>query len=114
MFYDVYSGLCAEKGVSESKAAESIGLNRSAVVKWKKGALPGGQTVQKLADYFGVTTDYLLGSETEKAPTREGERQISDGDMMFALWGNSSEMDQADLDDVKRYADYVRERKRKK
>lgn len=114
MFYDVYTNLCAKKGISESKAAESIGLNRSAVAKWKKGAVPGGKTMQKLADYFGVTTDYLLGSETEKAPTPEGERQISDREIMVALWGRTDEVDEKDLADVQKYADYILERKRKK
>lgn len=61
MFYDIYTDLCAQKGVSESKAAESVGLNRSAVAKWKKGSVPGGQTMQRLATYFDVPIDLLLG-----------------------------------------------------
>lgn len=65
MFYDVYTMLCANKGVSESKAAEANGLNRSAVVKWKNGSIPGGTTLQTLAEYFGVSTDYLMGFTLE-------------------------------------------------
>lgn len=65
MFYDVYTMLCSEKGVSESKAAEANGLNRSAVVKWKNGSIPGGATLQSLAEYFGVSTDYLMGFTLE-------------------------------------------------
>lgn len=115
MFYDLFSELCKSKGVSVTKATVEIGLSRTIGTAWKKrGLTPKGDTLQKIADYFGVTTDYLLGAETEKAPTQGGERKISDDDMMFALWGDTEEMDQADLDDVKRYADYVRERKRKK
>lgn len=106
MFYDIYAKLCAEKGVSESKAAESIGLNRSAVVKWKRGALPSGQTIQKLADYFGVSVGYLL--ETEKAPTPEGERQPSDEDIKFALFGGDGEITDAMYDEVKRFAQMVK------
>lgn len=110
MFYDVYANLCTQKGVSESKAAESVGLNRSAVAKWKKGALPGGQTVQKLADYFDVTTDYLLGTETEKAPTPEGERKPSDEDIKFALFGGGGEITDAMFDEVKNFAAYIKQR----
>lgn len=51
----------------------SIGLNKSNATFWKKGSIPKGDTLQKLADYFGVSVDYLLG--TEKAPAPEGERQ---------------------------------------
>lgn len=67
MFYDIYAALCKQKGVSESRAAESIGLKRSSVVKWKGGATPSAPTLQRLSEYFGITTDYLLGQETEKA-----------------------------------------------
>lgn len=99
MFYDVYAELCKQINLSDSKVAEAIGLNRSAVVKWKKGATPAGPTIQKLADYFGVTADYLLGGAEQKeiAPilTKKDERDIArdlekfiedmdnSGDLMF-------------------------------
>ena len=68
----------------------------------------------KIATYFKVSVDYLLtGEETKKAPT-DGERIVSDDDIMFALWGDSDDVDEDDLDDVKRYAAFVRERKKKK
>lgn len=65
MFFDVFSVLCRRKGISFYKACTDIGLNRSAVAKWKNGALPTGQTLAKLAAYFGVSTDYLMGVDTE-------------------------------------------------
>lgn len=81
MFYDVFLRLCASKNVSPSKAAEAVGLNRAAVAKWKNGATPSAVTAIKLADYFGVTTDYLLGKpdqkETPPALTKKDERDIS-------------------------------------
>ena len=80
MFYDVFLRLCASKNVSPSKAAEAVGLNRAAVAKWKNGATPSTVTAIKLADYFGVTTDYLLGKpdqkETPPALTKKDERDI--------------------------------------
>ena len=80
MFYDVFLRLCASKNVSPSKAAEAVGLNRAAVAKWKNGATPSAVTAIKLADYFGVTTDYLLGKpdkkETPPALTKKDERDI--------------------------------------
>ena len=80
MFYDVFLRLCASKNVSPSKAAEAVGLNRAAVAKWKNGATPSAVTAIKLADYFGVTTDYLLGKPDQKeippALTKKDERDI--------------------------------------
>lgn len=114
MFYDVYAELCKQRNVSESKVAETIGLNRSAVVKWKKGATPAGPTIQKLADYFGVTTDYLLtGEQTEKAPAPEGERSVSDDDVKFALFGDR-EIDDELFEQVKQFAKFAKEQKRQK
>lgn len=87
MFYDVFSSLCAERGISVSKATENIGLNRAAVAKWKKGAVPVGATLQKFADYFGVTTDYLLnGEQKEKPSTASGEEHsYSDMQLLAAI-----------------------------
>ena len=112
MFYDEFISLCNKKKISKQKACIDCGISRTAWNRWKKGSVPGGPTIQKLADYFGVTADYLLGAETEKAPTSEGERKISDDDLMFALWGDT-DMGPEDLDDVKRYAEFVRVRKEK-
>lgn len=115
MFYDRFKQLCDKKGVSCNKAALEIGLSNATPTKWKKtGATPSGDTLDKIAAYFGVSADYLLGKETEKAPTEDGERSVSDDDIMFALWGDTDDVDKDDLDDVKRYAAFVRERKRKK
>jgi hypothetical protein len=71
-------------------------------------------TLRQIANYFDVSVDYLLGTEKEKTPALEGERKISDSDLMFGLWGNSDEVDEDDLADVKRYAAFVRERKRER
>lgn len=113
MFFDVFQALCNKKGVSCKKAAEDIGLSNSITTKWKKtGATPGGETLNRIATYFGVTTDYLLGKE--KAPTTNGERSVSDAELKFALWGDCEDVDDDDLEDVRRYAAFVRERKKKK
>ena len=114
MFFDRLKKLCDERGISAYKACTDIGLNRAAVAKWKNGSIPSGSTAAKLADYFGVTTDYLLGKENKKAPTVSGERSMSDDELMFALWGDCQDVDEADLEDVRRYAAFVRERKKGK
>lgn len=80
MFYDVFSSLCLKKGVSANKACLDIGVSRTSTAKWKSGAVPNGVTLAKMSDYFGVSTDYLLGTEQkEKAPalTKKDERDIA-------------------------------------
>lgn len=79
MFYDLFCELCNKKGISVTKATVEIGLSRTIGTKWKNtGATPNGDTLNKIAEYFGVTTDYLLGAETEKAPTPQDERESID------------------------------------
>ena len=63
MFYDIFLQFCEEKGVKPTPVTEAIGINKSSATKWKKGATPHGDTLQKLAEYFNVSVDYLLGNE---------------------------------------------------
>ena len=66
MFYDNYANLCKEKGIAPSKAAEEIGINKAAVTNWKKrGYTPRAEILQRIASYFGVSMDYLLGKVSE-------------------------------------------------
>ena len=114
MFYDRFKQLCDHKGVSCNKAALEIGLSNATPTKWKKtGATPVGETLDKIAAYFGVTTDYLLGKETKKAPTN-GERSVSDDEIKFALFGGDGEITDEMYDEVKRFAAYVKQREASK
>lgn len=66
-FYDRFIHLCEQKGVKPSRAAEDCGINRSNVSMWKNnGSTPRGGALQKISEYFGVTTDYLLGNTEQK------------------------------------------------
>jgi transcriptional regulator with XRE-family HTH domain len=113
MFYDVYCALCARDGLTPSGAAAKIGFNRASVTVWKtKGTAPKQELLVKIADFFRVSTDYLLGIETENAPTGLGGREVSDAELKFALWGDCEDISDADLADVRRYAAFVRERKK--
>ena len=114
MFFDRFEDLCKQKGVSKQRACIDCGLSRTAWNKWKAGAIPNGDAVQSLADYFGVTTDYLLtGDENKKAPTQEGERKVSDDDIKFALWG-TREIDDDVLDRVRQFAKFAQENEKNK
>lgn len=79
MFYDRFKQLCERKGVSCNKAALEIGLSNATPTKWKKtGATPVGETLDKIAAYFGVTTDYLLGKEKQKTPLINGDEELTE------------------------------------
>ena len=94
MFYDVYCALCEKNGLTPSGAASKIGFNRASVTVWKNtGKAPKQELLLKIADFFGVTTDYLLtGDENKKAPTHEGEREIGFDDFTYAFYEESKDL----------------------
>lgn len=81
MFYDLFKKLCDEKNISVSKACVEMGLSRSIAAKWKNTKTnPSAEVLPKIAKYFDVSVDYLLGAtEKEKMPvlTAKDERDIS-------------------------------------
>ena len=55
-----------EKGMTQEEMAAELGVTAAAVSKWEKGAtLPDVLMLCAIADYFGVTTDELLGRVRE-------------------------------------------------
>lgn len=75
-FYKRLRSLCEERGLTINELVKILDLSSGSPTAWKKGATPREVTLSKIADYFGVTTDYLLGKE--KTPTVSGERDILD------------------------------------
>lgn len=73
IFYDNFVRLCAVKNVSESGAAQAIGLSNAAANGWKNGKMPSGTTRVKLADFFNVTVEELMGEGIKKERPAEGE-----------------------------------------
>lgn len=60
LIYDKVVELCEEKGISQRQLQRDLDLSVSAISRWKKSA-PRPDTLQKVADYFNVTVDYLTG-----------------------------------------------------
>lgn len=59
------------KGISQQLLANTIGVSRSTVAMWETdGSQPDNETLAKLADYFGVSVDFLLGRNRPKKPYR--------------------------------------------
>lgn len=165
--YGIIEDLCTERGIKPGKMCSDLGISRGIMGDLKAGRTKklSAENLEKISNYFGVSSDYLLGnaifgSELEsilaaeshrldipvdelkyqflrrrgdirplnkesiseyfdsiynkEAPAESGKRSVSDDDIMFALWGDTDDVDKDDLDDVKRYAAFVRERKRKK
>lgn len=78
MFYDIYANLCKQTGKSATAVAVELNISRGTVSAWKnRGTTPQRDILQKIADYFDVTVDYLLNGE----PTVSS--QISNMDIIY-------------------------------
>lgn len=62
--------LCEERGITINKLEKETGIGRGNVARWDAHQ-PGSDRVQKVADYFGVTSEYLLTGENKKRPVSE-------------------------------------------
>lgn len=59
--YDVFAKLCAERGVNAYRVCKATGIRSGTITNWKKGRYnPKPETLQKIADYFGVSLEYML------------------------------------------------------
>lgn len=112
--YNRIDALCKERNISITVMCRDAGVSRASLSDLKMGRNQNlsTETLSKIAAYFGVSVDYLLGKETEKAPAETGKRAISDDEIKFALWGSYEDVSDEDLADVRRYAAFVRERKK--
>lgn len=112
--YNRIEKLCQENNESITTMCKESGASRASLSDLKVGRKQSlsAETLFKIANHFKVSVDYLLGKDNKNAPTGAGERSISDDDIKFALWGDCDDVSDEDLADVRRYAAFVRERKK--
>lgn len=58
--FDRLKKLCEEQKISVVELEEKLGFGRNSLYGWKK-KIPNGANLEKVADYFDVSVDYLLG-----------------------------------------------------
>ncbi len=68
--YDVIKQLCKNKGVTVTGLEKELGFARGSLCKVNTSK-PSMEKVQKLADYFGISSDYLMNGEEIKQTTSE-------------------------------------------
>ena len=66
-FWETYEKLCSNIGKKPTQVGRELSISPASVTQWKNGSIPGGEKLVQIADYFNVTTDYLLG-RTEEVP----------------------------------------------
>lgn len=66
--YEIFERLCRERGVTAYRVSEATGIKTSSLSGWKAGKFtPKQDKLKKIADYFGVSIEYLMtGEEPEE------------------------------------------------
>ena len=78
--YEIYESLVQKHNVSTYKVSKETGIATSTFSDWKNGkSVPKQDKLQKIADYFGVTLEYLMSGkeEIEFDYLNEESRQIA-------------------------------------
>lgn len=64
--YEIYQKLLDMNGVKSADVARATGISNMTFSDWKKGkSTPKMDKIEKIAKYFGVTTDYMMGKKLE-------------------------------------------------
>jgi len=90
--------------------ADYLGITNQAYSNYENGARePSHDTLVKLADYFNVTVDYILGrADNTDEPEEENEN------IKVALFGGEGEVTDEMWDEVKRFAEFVKLREKER
>lgn len=102
--YQRIEELCRQKGINVTYLCSECNIPRASLSDYKTGRKKSlsAETLSKIAEYFGVSVDYLYGGG---APVPEEEN------LKVALFGGDSEVTDEMWNEVKRYARYLQERK---
>lgn len=80
--YDIFEQLRQKRGVSVYKIAKETGVTQSTLSDWKRGrSTPKTDNMKKLADYFGVSIDYLTTGEEPELEKANVNSKTEDRDI---------------------------------
>ena len=100
-------------GYSAEDIAARLGKSPATIYRYENGEIEKlpGDLLEPLAAILQTSPAWLMGwgSEVPGAVPRK----ITDSELKFALWGDADTMDDADLEAVRQYAAFIKERKKK-
>lgn len=73
--YEIFEQLLQKNNVKASQVSKATGISTGSLSDWKMGrSTPKGENLQKIADFFGVSVDYMIGRNTETVNEDEKKR----------------------------------------
>lgn len=81
----IISELRKERGLSQKEAAAKLGISQALLSHYEKGIRECGQSfLLRIADFYGVSTDYLLGRSKRRSEIHVWNRDIFDEQENFS------------------------------
>ena len=102
--FERIESLRKSKGISQGKLEKELGFSNGSISKWKTST-PSSERLQKLADYFGVTVEYLLTGEAPLVRTYQST---------LAAHLEGEDFTEDEMNDIINYIEFVKSRKNKK
>lgn len=89
--YEIYQKLLDMNGVKSADVARATGISNMTFSDWKNGkSTPKMDKIEKIAKYFGVTTDYMMGKKSEIPSASMADDHLE----LIKLYSSLSEADQ--------------------
>jgi len=88
-----------EKDLSQLELGERLNISNSTLSLYESGKRqPDYKTLQRIADFYGVSIDYLFGrTNTKKPPEKAFESALSDSPELLEFWKELSKRDDLQL-----------------
>ena len=105
-----------ENRLTQEELAEKFYLNKSSISRYERGQqVPELELLKKIADYFGVGTDFLLGKSNIRTPYKEAQEQKSneDIDLWLSKTDGYKELPEEDRLKIIEYAKFMLEKHKK-
>ena len=130
MLYENFKKLCDERGTTPTAVALDMGISTSLTSRWKHGGKPRIETLNKIADYFGVSVSYLLGTTDDPTDVLSAQvisnlaasmQQVADEldkqkkpvlGLNPILSSLIDSMSKEELEDLERYAEFILSKKK--
>lgn len=99
---DILRELREKKGVSQAEVARYLGIERASYTAFESGASRPVRHMEKLATYFGVSVDYLLGL-TDVPQGRKMDLEEKEKSLLYSFW----KLNEAGKTSLMEYADFL-------
>ncbi|MDE6034450.1 MAG: helix-turn-helix domain-containing protein [Ruminococcus sp.] len=75
-FYERLRVICSENGTTVTNMLSKLGISTGSTGNWKKGQLPKGDVLIKIADYLNTSIDYILLGEYRSDVSKDEKKLV--------------------------------------